>query len=100
MEWHDLNVVYCCDEQDPLQRDDCRASNGTFVKGVDNTCIVASNSYQGDEIQVGTPSGKNVQIDVRLAESDEEQKALKKDGGGIYKVEFDIPGVVLCNSDL
>jgi hypothetical protein len=55
---------------------------------------------EGDEIQVGTPSGKNVQIDVRLAESDEEKKALRKDGGGIYKVEFDIPGVVLSNSDL
>jgi len=54
---------------------------------------------EGDKISVGTTSGKNVQIDVRLAESEEEKTALSKDGRGIYKVEFDIPGVVLSNSD-
>lgn len=47
------------------------------------------------EIHVGTP----IKIDVPLAKSDKEKKALKKDGGGIYNVEFNIPGVVLSNSD-
>jgi hypothetical protein len=57
--------------------------------------------WQGDhqiryrEIHDGTP----VQIDVRLAKSDKEKQALKKDRGGIYKVEFNIPDVVLSNSD-
>ena len=54
---------------------------------------------EGEKIYIGTPSGQKVQIEVGLAENEEEKKALHKDGSGIYKVEFDIPGVVLSNSD-
>ena len=53
-----------------------------------------------DEIVVGTPSGETVVIDVRLAETEEERDSLVKNGQGIYKVEFNVPGVVLCNSTL
>lgn len=53
---------------------------------------------KGEEIKVGTPSGGDVTIDIRVAESQEEQEALIHDGQGISKVEFDIPGVILSNS--
>lgn len=52
----------------------------------------------GEDIKVGTPSGGDVVIDIRVAESKEEQEALIHDGSGIYKVKFDIPGIILSNS--
>ena len=51
-----------------------------------------------EEIKVGTPSGGDVTIDIRVAENKEERETLVRDGWGIYKVEFDIPGLVLSNS--
>jgi hypothetical protein len=50
-----------------------------------------------EEITVGTPSGGDVSIDIRVAENKEEQEALVHDGQGIYKVEFDTPGIILSN---
>ena len=51
-----------------------------------------------EDLTVGTPSGGDVTIDIRVAESKEEQEAVVHDGQGVYKVEFDIPGVILSNS--
>lgn len=51
-----------------------------------------------EDLTVGTPSGGDATIDIRIAESKEEQEAVVHDGQGIYKVEFDIPGVILSNS--
>jgi hypothetical protein len=51
-----------------------------------------------ENIKFGTPSGGEVEIEIRVAETEEEKEALDHDGKGIYKVEFDIPGVVLSNS--
>jgi hypothetical protein len=52
------------------------------------------------EMKIGTPSGGEVIIDIRVAETEDEKEALFHDGEGIYKVEFDIPGIVLSNSSL
>jgi len=41
-----------------------------------------------------------VEIEVKEAETEDEQIALEADGPGVYKVEFDVPGVVLSNSSL
>jgi Glyoxalase-like domain len=51
-----------------------------------------------EKMEVETSSGGNVEIDVHVAETEEEKNALAHDGCGIYKVEFDVPGVVLSNS--
>ena len=53
-----------------------------------------------DEIYVGTPNGGKVEIEIREARTKEEREALKRNQHGIYKVEFDVPGVALCNDIL
>ena len=50
-----------------------------------------------ENITIDTPSGGEVDIHVRVAETEEEREAVKRDGYGIYKVEFDVSGVTLCN---
>jgi hypothetical protein len=50
-----------------------------------------------DDLTIGTPSGHEVTIDIRIAGTKEEKETLKKAGHGIYKVEFDVPGVILAN---
>ena len=55
----------------------------------------------GDEkLVLGTPAGGEVEIELRMAETKEEQEALKRDDAGIYQVEFNVPGIVLSNSNL
>jgi len=53
-----------------------------------------------EKLEVGTPEGGKVEIEVKEAETQDEQIALEADGPGVYKVEFDVPGVVLSNSSL
>jgi len=53
----------------------------------------------GEELKVGTPSGKDVTIEVRTPATKEEEEALTDNGGGIYEIEFDA-GVVISNSSL
>jgi len=51
----------------------------------------------GEDMTIGSPSGKDVTVDIRVAETKEEKEALQKEGHGIYKVEFNVPGITLCN---
>ena len=50
-----------------------------------------------DDLKVGTPAGGEVTIEIKVAQPSEEQNYMYRHGGGIYKVEFDIPDVVLSN---
>lgn len=50
-----------------------------------------------DELKVGTPAGGVVTIEIKAAETSEEQNYIYHHGPGIYKVEFDIPNIVLSN---
>ena len=53
-----------------------------------------------DELKIGTPAGGDVSIEIKAAETSEEQNYVYHHGRGIYKVEFDIPNVVLSNDTL
>jgi Glyoxalase-like domain len=53
-----------------------------------------------DELKIGTPNGGEVSIEIKAAETSEEQNHVYRHGRGIYKVEFDVPNVVLSNDIL
>lgn len=53
-----------------------------------------------NEMKIGTPNGGEVFIEIKAAETSEEQNYVYHHGRGIYKVEFDIPNVVLSNDML
>ena len=52
-----------------------------------------------EPLKFGTMSGGEVMIDVRVPRTEEEVKAMKPNGAGIYEIEFDA-GVVVSNSSL
>jgi hypothetical protein len=54
----------------------------------------------GEDLKVGTPSGGDVILDIRVAETQEEFDSFEKNGRGIYKVNTDVPGVTLSNGHL
>lgn len=111
-EWNMGRIPFWCADLTPRdQRAPKPASHPSGVTSVKKITILVDSERQqkrltqlyqditGAESEAGTPSGGNVKIDFHVAETKEEKDALAHDGCGIYKVEFDVPGVVLSNSD-
>ena len=113
-EWGVGRIPFWCEDVTPRElRVPKPTEHPSGVKAVKKITILVDSERQqegltklyqkivgAEEIKVGTPSGGDVTVDIRVAESKEEQEALVHDGQGIYKVEFDIPGVILSNSTL
>jgi len=111
-EWGVGNIPFWCGDITPRElRVPKPTEQPSGVAGVSKITILVESTGQqervtkmyqeiiGDvEIKVGTPSGKDVTIDIRVAETKEEKEAIAHDGQGIYKVEFNVPGVVLSNN--
>jgi hypothetical protein len=112
-EWGVGTLPFWCGDVTPrklrVPKPETHPSGVTAVKKI--TILVGSKKqlervtrmYQavvgGQELKVGTPSGKDVTIEVRTPATKEEEVALADNGGGIYEIEFDA-GVVISNSSL
>lgn len=113
-EWGVGRVPFWCEDVTPRElRVPKPTTQPSGVKAVKKITILVDSAPQHDkltalyseiigskDLKVGTPAGGEVTIDIRVAETKEEQESLFHAGRGIYKVEFDNPDVVLSNNCL